>query len=77
MEQNRAAAQGEHKCEYIQVGVTALRGLDGSYLPAVPLYIKATPEAKAAEEALTHDIASVLSERMKEYIEQTKQARRR
>lgn len=37
---------------YIQVGVTALRAPDGSFLPSVPLYIKSTPEARAAEEAL-------------------------
>ena len=24
---------------YIQIGVTAMRGPDGSFLPAVPLYI--------------------------------------
>jgi|BioPla2DNA2_1021312.scaffolds.fasta_scaffold16687_7 hypothetical protein len=62
-------AVSRHEPEYIQVGVTALRGPDGSFLPSVPLYIRATPEAKAAEEALIGDIASVLAERMKTYVE--------
>lgn len=59
---------------YIQVGVTALRGPDGSFLPSVPLYIKATPEAKAAEEALIQDIAGVLAQKMKQYIKETRKA---
>ena len=58
--------------QYIQVGVTALRGPDGSFLPAVPLYIKATPEAKAAEEALIQDIAGVLAHKMKQYMDETR-----
>lgn len=60
--------------EYTQVGVTALRAPDGSFLPAVALYIKKTPETRAAEEALTQDITGVLAQRMKVYMEQTNQA---
>lgn len=67
---NAAASQ---QPEYIQVGVTALRAPDGSFLPAVPLYIRSTPETKAAEEALTQDITGVLAQRMKAYMEQTGQ----
>lgn len=59
--------------QYIQVGVTALRAPDGSFLPSVPLYIKSTPETKAAEEALTQDITGVLAQRMKLYMEETGQ----
>lgn len=58
--------------QYIQVGVTALRSPDGSFLPSVPLYIKATPEAKAAEEALIQDIAGVLAQKMKQYMDETR-----
>lgn len=65
--------KAQHQPEYIQVGVTALRAPDGSFLPAVPLYIKATPETKAAEEALTQDITGVLAQRMKTYMELTGQ----
>jgi hypothetical protein len=67
-------AVSRHEPEYIQVGVTALRGPDGNFLPSVPLYIRATPEAKAAEEALIGDIASVLAERMKTYVEGNRKA---
>lgn len=66
------ANQRKDTPEYIQVGVTAMRGPDGSFLPAVPLYIKSTPETKAAEEALVGDITSVLAQRMKLYVDQTK-----
>jgi len=60
---------------YIQVGVTALRAPDGSFLPSVPLYIKSTPEARAAEEALTQDIAGVLAHKMKQYMDETRKAK--
>lgn len=60
---------------YIQVGVTALRGPDGSFLPAVPLYIKETPETKAAEEAFTKDVTGILAQKMKEYMDKTRRLR--
>jgi len=61
--------------EYIQVGVTAMRDpKTGDFLPAVPLYIKATTEAKAAEEALLQDISGVFAERMQQYIAGNKKA---
>ncbi len=54
--------------EYIQIGVTALRDpATGGFLPAVPLYIKATDSARAAEEQLTGDIARLFAQRMKQY----------
>ena len=62
---------------YIQVGVTALRDpATGDFLPAVPLYIRATPKTQAAEEALTRDIAGVLAARFKTYVEQTGQGKK-
>lgn len=73
MANERASAQEDYQHTYIQVGVTALRAPDGSFLPAVPLYIRSTPETKAAEEALTQDITGVLAQRMKAYMEQTGQ----
>lgn len=58
----------ERTKEYIQIGVTALRDPEtGDFLPSVPLYIKATPEAKASEEKLHFDIAKILAEKMGEY----------
>lgn len=67
----REIVKAEQQPEYIQVGVTALRAPDGSFLPAVPLYIRSGPETKAAEEALTQDITGILAQRMKLYIDQT------
>ncbi len=32
---------------YVQIGVTALRGPDGTFLPAVPLYAEATEATEA------------------------------
>ena len=55
--------------EYIQVGVTAMRGPDGSFLPAVPLYIRADDSAKTGEARLTEDIGRLLAARMKAYVD--------
>ena len=56
--------------KFIQVGFTALRDpATGGFLPAVPLYIEATSEAKAAEGAMIKDISRVLADKMKQYIE--------
>ncbi len=54
---------------YIQIGVTAMRGPDGSFLPAVPLYIKAEDSARAGEAQLTEDIGRLFAARMKAYID--------
>ena len=57
--------------EYIQIGVTALRDpATGEPLPAVPLYIKATPEAKRGEETMIKDIAGIFADKMRQYIRQ-------
>lgn len=56
--------------DYIQVGVTAMRNpKTGDFLPSVPLYIKATPEAVAAQEDLQIDIARIFKNKMKQYID--------
>ncbi len=55
--------------EYIQIGVTAMRGPGGEFLPAVPLYIKAEDSAQAGEETLIHDIGRLLARRMKAYVD--------
>lgn len=58
------------KQKFIQVGVTALRDpATGGFLPAVPLYIEATPEAEEAENAMLSDIGKVFAEKMKQYVE--------
>lgn len=55
---------------YIQVGVTAMRDpATGGYLPAVPLYIKATEEARESEQALIDDIGHLFALRFKEYLD--------
>lgn len=56
--------------EYIQVGFTAMRDpATKEFLPAVPIYIEATPEAKQAEAKLTQDLGRLFAHRMKQYIE--------
>lgn len=62
------------KEKFIQVGVTAMRGPDGEFLPSVPLYIKAEDGAEEAEEALIHDIGHLLALRMKSYVDGCKAA---
>lgn len=59
------ASPGER---FIQIGVTALRDpKTGEYLPAVPMYIKADAESKAAEDALMRDIGRLFADRMRRY----------
>ena len=56
--------------EYIQVGFTAMRDpADGSFMPAVPLYIEADQSASAGEENLINDLGALLAQRMKRYME--------
>lgn len=62
------------KEKYIQVGVTALRGPSGEFLPAMPLYIKAEGGAEEAEEKLIGDIGHLLALRMKSYMDGCKEA---
>ena len=60
--------------KYIQVGFTALRGPDGGYLPAVPLYIKAEGDAPEAEEKLIEDLGTLFAQRIKAYKDGCKAA---
>ena len=61
--------------KYIQVGVTALRDpATGGYLPAVPLYIKATKEAEEAEQKLINDLGTLFAQQMKAYMKGCKEA---
>lgn len=64
------------KEDFIQIGYTALRNpADGSYLPAVPLYIKAEDEAEEAEQQLISDIGNLLALRMKAYMDGCKRSK--
>lgn len=61
------------KKKFTQIGVTALRGQDGSFLPAVPLYVESdrledlrTPGAPAAG---LDDITEIFSAKFKQYID--------
>lgn len=65
----------ENKDEYIQIGYTALRDpATGDYLPAVPLYIKASDGAAEAEQKVIEDIGNLLAMRMKAYMDGCKEA---
>lgn len=56
--------------KFIQVGITALRDpATGDFLPAVPLYIEETPDAKESEVAMIRDISKDFAEKMKRYME--------
>lgn len=65
----------EKKDEYIQIGYTALRDpATGDYLPAVPLYIKASDGAAEAEQKVIEDIGNLFAMRMKAYMDGCKKA---
>ena len=60
---------------YIQIGVTALRDpATGDFLPAVPLYIKAEDGAEEAEQKIIEGIGNLLAMRMKQYLDQCREA---
>lgn len=64
--------QTQQQPEYIQVGVAALRDpLTGDFLPAVKLYIQATPAARKSEEKMIHDIGSLFAAKMRQYVRET------
>ncbi len=70
--------------KYVQVGVTALRGPAGEYLPAVPLYIKSEDAAKAFTDpaaaelpAPVDEIAAAFAQKFREYTEGLGAARSR
>ena len=55
---------------FVEVGCTAMRDpKTGEFLPAVPLYIKRTPEAAEAEQMLIKDLAHLFALRMKTYVD--------
>lgn len=59
---------------YLQIGVTALRDpKTGEFLPSVPLYVKAESKeaVETAEKAFAGDIAGVLADKMRKYMEGT------
>lgn len=56
--------------DYIQIGVISARTPDGNCLPAVPIYMKRTPEAERAEEAALRPVARIFAEKMEEYIKE-------
>lgn len=60
--------------EFVQVGFTAMRGPDGKFLPAVPIYIRKECGAEEAEESLIQDIGSLFCARMKQYKEECRKA---
>lgn len=65
----------EKKDGYIQIGYTALRDpATGDYLPAVPLYIKASDGAAEAEQKVIEDIGNLFAMRMKAYMDGCKEA---
>jgi hypothetical protein len=65
---------------FVQIGLTALRGPDGSFLPAVPLYVKADPadvspagQYIGSEPALA-DVADIFADKFRQYAEARKAA---
>jgi len=56
--------------EKVQVGVIAIRNPANRYeiLRTVPIYEEITPQTKAAEEAVQTDIAKILADKMRQYI---------
>lgn len=54
---------------FVQVGVTALRGPDGKYLPAVPIYVEANKQSEEAERGLIEDLGKLLAAQMKQYVD--------
>lgn len=56
--------------KYIEIGFTALRDpATGGFLPAVPLYIEATEEAKDGEAAMIKDIGRIFAGKLKQYVD--------
>lgn len=61
------------KKKFTQIGVTALRAPDGSFLPAVPLYVESDRledlRAPGAPAAGLDDITEIFSAKFKQYID--------
>ncbi|NLI22260.1 MAG: hypothetical protein GX418_12050 [Clostridiales bacterium] len=66
----------------VRIGQTALRAPDGTYLPAVPLYIKVKAsevdktEVSEGEHGLAADMAGVFAKKYKQYVDGTKPTKR-
>ena len=63
---------------FVQVGITALRAPDGTFLPSTPIYAEVpevTREGLApVEDKTVDDIAHVFAEKFKQYIDGVKAA---
>ena len=61
------------KKKFTQIGVTALRGPDGSFLPAVPLYVESDRledlRAHGVKTAGLDDITEIFSAKFKQYMD--------
>lgn len=59
---------------FVQIGVTALRSPDGSFLPSVPLYVKVPAEDVSpggeyiGSEPVLQDVAEVFADKYRQYI---------
>lgn len=60
---------------YVQIGVTALREIDGSFLPSQPLYIKVPAESinpetglYAGTEKMIQDASGIFTKAFKKYV---------
>lgn len=60
--------------EYVQVGVTALRGPDGKWLESVPMFVREEDAGKIQAERLEEDIGALLAGKMKEYMDGCRRA---
>lgn len=56
--------------KFVEIGFTALRDpATGEFLPAVPLYIEETEDAKGSESTMIKDIGCVFAEKFKQYVD--------
>lgn len=70
------------KMEVVQIGQAALRGPDGNFMPAVPIYIEAacageinpTTGRTKREDLALGDVAKVFAENYKQYMRGTRKA---
>ena len=65
----------DHSTVFVEIGLTALRNEDGSFCPAVPLFVQ-VPAAEITksgqshgEEELTDNISCVLAEKFGQYVQ--------
>lgn len=65
---------------YVQIGVTALRAPDGTFLPSTPIYAE-VPEVTRegltpTESGMIDDIAKIFAKKYKQYMDGVKDAER-